>query len=356
MMAQGMNQVVDRLAELTANRDRDMLDVSLAGVLKELLRPESVAIYRCVGDEADRRWITSARLGLHEQAASSDPAWSSLKSLPPLAQFPARLQALRLQEVVVTSAAAHSLAVFPLSTDHAVAGVLEVLTWQALGTDAFRLVGSILRVFRNFQSLLDYSERDTLTGLLNRTTFDSAFNRLAGAVAGAASVDRPATPYAGAGQRNPTTAQQPHFIGVIDIDHFKRVNDGFGHLIGDEVLLLLSRLMRSVFRYHDRLYRFGGEEFVVLMRCRNDAEAGAALQRLRAAIKAYVFPQVGSLTLSVGYAEVLPDDTPSRAFDRADRAVYWAKQHGRDQVCGFADLSARGELIDDAKTGDVELF
>ena len=163
-MAQGMTQVVDRLAELTANRDRDMLDVSLAGVLKELLRPESVAIYRCVGDEADRRWITSARLGLHEQAASSDPAWSSLKSLPPLAQFPARLQALRLQEVVVTSAAAHSLAVFPLSTDHAVAGVLEVLTWQALGTDAFRLVGSILRVFRNFQSLLDYSERDTLTG------------------------------------------------------------------------------------------------------------------------------------------------------------------------------------------------
>ena len=355
-MAQGMTQVVDRLAELTANRDRDRLDVSLAGVLRELLRPESVAIHRGVGEDADRRWITSARLGLREQAASSDPAWSSLASLPPLVQFPARLQALRLQEVVVTPAEGHSLAVFPLSSDSAGLGVLEVLSRQALDTDELRQVGSILRVFRNFQSLLDYSERDTLTGLLNRTTFDSAFNRLAGAVAGAAPVDGSDTGSAGAGRRSPTTAQQPHVIGVIDIDHFKRVNDGFGHLIGDEVLLLLSRLMRSVFRYHDRLYRFGGEEFVVLMRCRNDAEAGAALQRLRGAVKAYAFPQVGSLTVSVGYAKVLPDDTPSRAFDRADRAVYWAKHHGRDQVCGFADLSARGELIDDAKTGDVELF
>ena len=351
-----MTRVVDRLAELTANRDRDVLDVSLAGVLKELLRPESVAIHRCVGDDADRRWITSARLGARDQAAASDPAWSALESLPPLAQFPVRLQALRLQEVVVTAVGAHSLTVFPLATDHAVVGVLELQTRQALDTDAFRRVGSILRVFRNFQSLLDYSERDTLTGLLNRTTFDSAFNRLAGAVAGALHLPEAGPGYAGAGQRSLPSAPLPHFIGVIDIDHFKRVNDGFGHLIGDEVLLLLSRLMRSVFRYHDRLYRFGGEEFVVLMRCRNDAEAGAALQRLCRAVKAFVFPQVGSISVSVGYAEVLPDDTPSRAFDRADRAVYWAKHHGRDQVCGFADLSARGELIDDAKTGDVELF
>ena len=353
-----MTQVVDRLAELTANRDRDVLDVNLAVVLKELLRPESVAVYRCVGGDADRRWITSARLGRRDQAALSDPAWSSLESLPRLAQFPARLQALRLQEVVVTPTGALSLAVFPLSTDHAVVGVLEVQTRQTLDTDACRQIGSILRVFRNFQSLLDYSERDTLTGLLNRTTFDSAFNRLAGSVASVAPLTEAAADpgFTGAGQRGLPAVAQPHFIGVIDIDHFKRVNDGFGHLIGDEVLLLLSRLMRSVFRYHDRLYRFGGEEFVVLMRCRNDAEAGAALQRLRQAVKAFAFPQVGTISVSVGYAQVLPDDTPSRAFDRADRAVYWAKHHGRDQVCGFADLSARGELIDDAKTGDVELF
>jgi diguanylate cyclase (GGDEF)-like protein len=71
-----------------------------------------------------------------------------------------------------------------------------------------------------------------------------------------------------------------HFIGVIDIDHFKRVNDAHGHLIGDEVLLL-SRLLRASFRFYDKLYRFGGEEFVVLMRCGDVVDAVTAFERLR---------------------------------------------------------------------------
>jgi GGDEF domain-containing protein len=130
-------------------------------------------------------------------------------------------------------------------------------------------VGSILRVYRNFQGLLDYSERDTLTGLLNRKTFDERFP---------AHRHPPAPP--DAARRAPTAAAARgrcpavrYWLGVIDIDHFKRVNDGFGHLIGDEVLLLLSRLMRSSFRFHDHLYRFGGEEFVALMRCNSATDA-----------------------------------------------------------------------------------
>jgi diguanylate cyclase (GGDEF)-like protein len=148
----------------------------------------------------------------------------------------------------------------------------------------------------------------------------------------------------------------PHYIGVIDIDHFKSVNDTYGHLIGDEVLLLLSRLMRSVFRFHDRLYRFGGEEFVVLMRCAGDAEATIALERLRATVLAFAFPQVGTISISVGFTAIKTGDTPSTAFERADRAVYWAKSHGRNQVCSHAVLVASGELADDSKVGDVELF
>ncbi len=353
-----MTQVVDRLADLTGFRDRDLLDANLAGVVHELLRPLSVAIYRCVGEASDRRWLTRARLGAQDTVALADPVWTPLETLPPLAQYPAREQAMRVQDVV-SQPGQPCLAVFPLFSNQQVAGVLEIETRRDLSTAAFRQVGSILRVFGNFQSLLDYSERDTLTGLLNRKTFDDAFNRLALPAAALPAVAAEAESEAwliGAGQRGRPGAAQAHFIGVLDIDHFKRVNDGFGHLIGDEVLLLLSRLMRAAFRYHDRLYRFGGEEFVVLMRCRSDADAGVALQRLRTAVKAFAFPQVGAITVSMGYAEVRPGDTPSQAFDRADRAVYWAKHHGRDQVCSFAALSAQGELLDDTKAGDVELF
>jgi diguanylate cyclase (GGDEF)-like protein len=72
------------------------------------------------------------------------------------------------------------------------------------------------------------------------------------------------------------------------VDHFKRVNDQFGHLYGDEVLLLLARIMRESFRHQDKLFRFGGEEFVVVIgRLENEVEA--ALERFRAATASYAF-------------------------------------------------------------------
>ncbi len=137
------------------------------------------------------------------------------------------------------------------------------------------------------------------------------------------------------------------WLGVIDIDHFKRVNDTHGHLIGDEVLLLMSRLMRATFRFHDHLFRFGGEEFVVLMRCGSDADAAGAFERLRANVEAYLFPQVGRITVSVGFAALRPADTPSAAFERADKAVYWAKQNGRNRVAHHAELVALGLVAED---------
>ena len=347
-----MSQVVEQLAELTAFRDRDLVDSTLAVALRDLLRPAEVAIHRCIGDETDRRWLTRARLGLHDVAAAADPLWRELHELPALDSAPLRLQALQGQAPVAQGGPPW-LTVYPLTTDRDALGVLELRTDAPLDADAHRLVAAILRIYRNFQSLLDSSERDTLTGLFNRKTFDEAFYKLA--AAGAAAAGDGAVEPVGPERRAPV-AVQAHYIGVIDIDHFKRVNDQHGHLIGDEVLLLLSRLMRSVFRFHDRLYRFGGEEFVVLMRCGSDADASRAFERLRAGVLAYPFPQVGRITVSIGFTALKAGDTPSSAFERADRAVYWAKSHGRNQVCNHAALLAAGLLADETKVGDVELF
>ena len=201
------------------------------------------------------------------------------------------------------------------------------------------------------EGLLAYSERDTLTGLLNRKTFDDAFLELALPPAAAGG----GTPDPGP-ERRDAAAATTHCLGVVDIDHFKRVNDGFGHLIGDEVLLLLSRVMRGTFRCHDRRYRFGGEEFVVLLRCAGDLNAAVAFERLRANVAQYAFPQVGQITVSGGYTVVTAQDTPSRAFERADRAVYYAKGNGRNQVRSHAALVAAGKLEDEHQAGDVELF
>ena len=123
------------------------------------------------------------------------------------------------------------------------------------------------------------------------------------------------------------------------------------------MLLLLSRLMGRSFRIHDRLYRFGGEEFLVLMRCHSEDDAVQAFERFRSNTELFQFPQVGTVTVSVGFTAVRPGDTPSGAFERADKAVYHAKANGRNQVCSHADLLSSGLLEeDDAKVGDVELF
>ena len=343
-----MAELVDHLAELTGFRDRELLDVTLVGALRDLLRPCSVAIYRSVGEAGNERWLTRARLLAGELAASADPSWVEIDSLPRHGDHPARLDAFRQQAIAQVPGKPH-LTCFPVATERENLGVLEVESESPLDERDQRRVLSILRIYRNFQGLLDYSERDTLTGLLNRKTFDESFMK---------SLAQPdaATPEDRARGRRHAEARCGYWLGVIDIDHFKRVNDTCGHLIGDEVLLLMSRLMRGSFRLDDRLYRFGGEEFVVLMRCAGAVAAANAFERLRGNVERHVFPQVGHITVSIGFTELRAGDTPSGAFERADRAVYFAKAHGRNQVHHHADLVAAGHLEDDAKIGDVELF
>lgn len=342
----GAPYVADHLAELTGFRDRDVLDTTLAGVLRELLQPLAVTVCHRVGEGDQQRWLVRARLSEADVAASADSVWAELDELPKLEAFPARQECLTRQEPVEVPGATH-VTCFPLLTDLDAVGVLEIESRSDLDADQLRAVSSMLRVYRNVQGLLDYSERDMLTGLLNRKTFDEAFYK--------------AFSSAGENQvlgetRRETRRSMQAYLGIIDIDHFKRVNDRHGHLIGDEVLLLLSRLMRASFRFHDRLYRFGGEEFVVLLRCATDNHAREAFERLRAATEAYGFPQVGHITVSIGFTDLRPGDNPTTAFERADKAVYWAKSHGRNQVAEHADLLQRGELIETQKAGDVELF
>jgi diguanylate cyclase (GGDEF)-like protein len=343
-----MSELVDHLAELTGFRDRELLDVTLVGALKDLLRPRAVAIYRSVGEPGNERWMTRARLTSTDPVATADPAWVDIETLPPHSADAARLDAFRRGVIVHEACGDHQRALFPVATDRETHGVMEIETDAPMDDRDQRLVMSILRIYRNFQGLLDYSERDTLTGLLNRKTFDDSFLK-------ALSDPNNALPGGPDGRRQ---GREPcgYWLGVIDIDHFKRVNDNHGHLIGDEVLLLLSRLMRSTFRFHDQLYRFGGEEFVVLMRCAGSDAAMHAFERLRSNVEQYGFPQVGRITVSIGLTELRPGDTPTSTFERADRAVYFAKGNGRNQVRNHADLIASGDLTEDDKISDVELF
>ena len=119
---------------------------------------------------------------------------------------------------------------------------------------------------------------------------------------------------------------------ILDVDHFKKINDLYGHSIGDQVLIDLSNTIRSSLRASDSLTRWGGEEFVIL--CPNTtAEIVSNLaERLRKEISSIKFQEVGNITLSFGVAECGSEETWEQWLHRADEALYLAKSGGRDQV------------------------
>jgi diguanylate cyclase (GGDEF)-like protein len=342
-----MPEIIDHLGSLTGLRDRDTLDVSLAHAMRDLLAPKRVAIYRLVGDQGEERWLNRASLNSDSPAATADPAWVDLNDLPRAAERPAWLECLTTAQVISTKEGDLVTTLFPVISDTGGVGVIQLESARSVGPKTRRLVFGVLRIYRNVQSLLDYSERDTLTGLLNRKIFDDSFYKVSSLSLLDAKLDE--------GDRRHPAAPR-YWLGVVDIDHFKNVNDRFGHLIGDEVLLLLSRIMRGCFRFSDQLYRFGGEEFVVLLLCANEADAAAALERFRRVVGEYAFPQAGTITVSVGFTAIEVGDTPAAAFERADRAVYHAKNSGRNQVSNHAELMRRGVIEDDRRVSDVELF
>ncbi len=334
-----MKKLLAGLAKLSGFRDRRDMNF---GLIKLILGSDlgdfySVKLLCAVGPLNDQHWLTLAHVSKQQTQPQRDQIWLDIGSLPALRTHPLREAAIVTESIQQSELGQGSfLSVFPINTQASVCSVLEVETAQAIDVCGREAIDSILLLYENLQALLDYGEKDSLTELLNRKTFDSAFWR--------AAQTKPPPLMSDQAERRTQSAQAAYWLAVLDIDHFKRVNDSFGHLIGDEVLLLLARKMRTSFRFDDQLYRFGGEEFVVLMHCADHGQAQATLERFRQQIAEHEFPQVKHITICIGFTPLDLNDTPSGAFDRADKAVYYAKEHGRNQVCSYAELVESGAL------------
>jgi diguanylate cyclase (GGDEF)-like protein len=125
------------------------------------------------------------------------------------------------------------------------------------------------------------------------------------------------------------------YIVMIDADHFKRINDRYGHPVGDVALRHLADVLRATLRASEPLYRFGGEEFLLLMQCKSDSAAEQTARRIVTTVRTtpVQVPNETSLTLTVtlGLAEVGQEEELASAVKRADAALYAGKQAGRDR-------------------------
>ena len=206
-----------------------------------------------------------------------------------------------------------------------------------------RMAQGMIKIHANYARLLFDSERDTLTGLYNRKKMEEKLSELLSARIN--------------GFNREQDMGKDDYLAVFDIDHFKHVNDNHGHLIGDEVLLIFAGMVRNALRDVDWVFRYGGEEFVALIKGVSPEIVGVILNRVRVKVQNHPFPQVGQVTVSVGYTPIVNQALPPQVFEEADKALYYAKEHGRNQVCDYPGLVRSGELAPEQHiSGSVELF
>ncbi len=325
-----LKTVLNELITLTREKDSNGLELTLAKTLFALAHIENMLMYSA-------RNISRAKF-----------ARDNNEIIPEDEQVPeplidALLACLASGKTTDIQHDNKQLTLFPLMCSNT--QPLAAVVLEKTDTNHHGLAIQILEIYHNFLALMNENERDTLTGLLNRKTFDQKIN---GTI----------TDLHQQQHRRKTDNSESPYLAIFDIDHFKKVNDTHGHLIGDEVLLLFSRLMDKNFRDKDLLFRFGGEEFVGIFECPSDQDMSNILNRFRQVVANYDFPQVGNVTVSGGFTKIVAHDLSSKVIDRADVALYHAKNSGRNQVYQHEKLVDLGTVSENKNnnSGEIELF
>jgi len=237
---------------------------------------------------------------------------------------------------------------FPIIVNNDVTGILDVYGHDTT-SNSETLIKGFVQIYSNFLAIIADNEHDTLTGLLNRKTFDAQLSELI------LDIDNKSVPFSYK-ERRTEKKDRHHWVGILDIDRFKSINDNFGHVYGDEVLLIFSDLMKKSFRANDLLFRYGGEEFVVVLAPTTESDAFIVFERFRQILESFTFPQVGKVTVSIGMVSINKQEHTTTLLEHADQALYYAKEHGRNQVCNYHELTKAGLVTSRDIQSDIELF
>lgn len=329
---------VDALLELTARHNRDGLTTCLLDSIRKIAASAAIAVYKLYSLD-NQQEFNAANLSTALIQDARDLVWKG----EPLSAHAGFGESVASGKVIKLQGAAPNTTrmIFPVRGQRHIVGLL-VVDYDKNDAGTLYMIEAVAQVWNSQMYLLDKNERDPLTGLLNRQAFEShiptIFNNLQSA-------------------QSAHTKPLPMCLAIMDIDYFKAVNDTYGHLFGDELLVRFAQLMTRSFRYCDNLYRYGGEEFIVVL-YNVDKETGRRiLERLRDAVEQYAFPQVGRKTISIGAVQLSGSELPSTFLDQADKALYYAKQNGRNRICIYEDLVQQGLLVEHkVADGDIELF
>lgn len=341
-----MSTYIEHIVRLTDHRDRDLLELTLAKALLDLLPVGRIVIARVAREEGESRWLEVARLDAKGGGRVIDPLRVDFQTLVKLEDAPDRVKSLQLRDRVEIAWAGPEgprINILPLFSQlrEDDQGVLELHSEGALSVENLQMVDSLRRIYRNMYSLLEYSDRDPMTGLLNRKSLDDAFysavlEDLEEAVSESMSEDTLA------GQERRHRVPANYWLGSAKVDNFSLITEHHGRAAAEEVLSRVARILSNTFRTYDRLYRFNSDHFGVLLHCPDEALVLGAFERFRANVEKYNFSKVGRVTVSCGFTTVLENDTPSSGLEKTEKAVDFARRSGGNKACSYLGLARRG--------------
>lgn len=334
------HKFLEAVIRLTGQRDRESLEASLVGVMRDLIPASEVALYK----------IYDLEVLLAISSAQNDVDSEVQEQAVLLNEHAEFLNCMSRRDMLVIALDDRVKIIVPVLIGESVVGFLTVIC-DALPACNQPLIAGLMQIFQNQLSILSENECDRLTGLLNRKTFDDKIGKIL-----VINQDANQKKFFEEHRKFSTHGAGQNWLAMIDIDHFKWVNDTFGHLYGDEVLLLLSRLMKKTFRSADLLFRYGGEEFIVVLPSLAIHDVWIALERFRSAVEDYPFPQVGKVTVSIGFVDMRSQYVPATVVGHADQALYYAKRNGRNRICSYDELILSGELDGGMASHDAEFF
>src|SRR3989344_3522993 len=281
-----MKPILQNLVEMTGHRDHLRLEVSVLSTLQTLsgiveVRALELFTVDGVAHVRPRSWVEDGQLVSTDSEAAADPRRETLEKYPALRDCVAS----QGDSALASPRRGRHVLWLPVWMHDKVTTCLEITQSRAFSAHKLEVLKGVFQVYQNYQSLLDYSERDALTGLFNRKTFDEQFSRHA---LNGLSSGRPGTVTESLPPEEGSQPGEPvqQWLAVVDIDHF---------------------------------------------------------------------PQVGQVTVSLGFVSTM-QGSPVEILGQADQALYYAKEHGRNQVCFYDDLVASGQLAAKVANDDVELF
>ena len=335
------DKIVDGIAHFTGHSERDALESSLTRTLYDLLNVERVNLFKITYEYNIPNFHLAIELddnGIHVNDLNQSQLSITEQERQCLLECFESGQPKLVEQGKSKCAYLHPV----INFQGRVSGIFCLCGHNTDYQANKSIIEGYFRIYNNYIRLLDESEHDSLTGLLNRRTFDKDLDKTLTEwhQNWQHSEGTPDLP-----QRRAEKSGQDNWLAEIDIDFFKRINDEHGHLHGDSVLIEMSNLMQATFRNGDKLFRFGGEEFVVILRNTNKAGAKIALDRFMSNLKKHKFPRVGEITVSIGGVQIANETVATKVLGRADDALYFAKQNGRDQICWHDQLIEDGILL-----------